>query len=95
MLGRREAAMNEQRARFQWLILQAMVKPDVFLAAALGELTDEVLAAETGAPVAQVYRLRLMGWPRTGQWDHDIHQMATAIGADPGLLAGVLRRLGP
>ena len=86
--------MNEQRARFQRLILQAMAKPDAFLAAALGELPDEVLAAETGAPVGQVYRLRLMGWPRTAQWDHDVHQMATAIGADPRLLAVVLSQLG-
>ena len=86
--------MNEQRARFQRLILQAMAKPDAFLAAALGELTDEVLAAETGAPEGQVYRLRLMGWPRTAYWDYDIGLMAATIGADPRRLSAILGRLG-
>ena len=86
--------MDERRPRFRRLILQAMAQPDRFLAAALGELTDEVLAAETGAPVGQVYRLRLMGWPRTDQWDEDVRQMATAITADPRLLSIVLSKLG-
>jgi hypothetical protein len=87
--------VDERPQRFRHLIRQCMAQPGRFLAAPLAELTDEVLAATVGAPPHQVYRLRLMGWPRDDQWDHDVYQMATAIGADPGLLDGLLRsRLG-
>ena len=70
-------------------ILRAMRQPDRYLAAA------EVLAARLGATPSQVYRLRLMGWPRVGCWEADVQQRAAAIGADPGLLAELLEELGP
>jgi hypothetical protein len=89
------APVDDRPRRFRHLIVRCMAQPDRFLAAALAELTDDVLAAAVGALMGQVYRLRLMGWPRADQWDHDVYQMAMAIGADPGLLDGLLRsRLG-
>ena len=76
-------------------ILRAMSQPDRYLAAALGELPDEVLAARIGAMQNEVYQLRLMGWPRAGDWDHDVKEMAMTIGAHPGWLADLLKALGP
>jgi hypothetical protein len=87
--------VDDRAQRFRHLIRRCMTQPERFLAAALAELPDEVLASRIGAPTSQVYRLRLMGWPRADRWDHDVYQMATAIGADPALLDGLLRsRLG-
>src|SRR5688572_22880759 len=64
--------MNEQRAHFRRLILHAMAQPHVFLAAPQGELTDEWLVAETGAPVRQAQQLRLMDSSPPDLWDHHL-----------------------
>ena len=68
-----------------------MRAPDRYLAAALAERPDEDLAAELSCPRAYVWRLRLMGWPRTDHWDADVQLMAAAISADARALGALLR----
>jgi hypothetical protein len=72
-----------QQEALRATIRQAMTRPDRYLAAALAEETDASLAALVGCPVSQVWRLRLMGWPRADRWDADVQLMADALGA-PG-----------
>ena len=74
-------------------VLRAMRHPNRYLAAALGELPDKEVAHALMAHPARVYRLRLMEWPRAGQWETDVRQMAAAIGAQPDLLAALVREL--
>jgi hypothetical protein len=72
---------------------RAMLHPERYLAAALAEWTDEVLAEELGCAPAVLWRLRLMGWPRADQWVPDVQLMADALGADTSALAALLRAL--
>ena len=60
-------------------ILRAMSRPDLFLAAVLGELLDEDLATELGCRPEVVWRLRLAGWPRADQWATDVARIAAAL----------------
>jgi hypothetical protein len=83
-----------QRAAIAATIRKAMAAPDRYLAAALAEETDASLAALLACAPPRVWRLRLMGWPRTDQWEADVADMAASIGADAELLGGLLRRLG-
>jgi hypothetical protein len=82
--------VDDQR---QQTIRRAIRRPDLYLAAALVEETDDSLAALIGCPPAQVWRLRLMPWPRADQWDADVRAMATMLRADPHRLRTLLRRL--
>jgi hypothetical protein len=70
-----------------------MTRPDRYLAAVLAEDTDESLAAQVECATAWVWRLRLMGWPRTDRWDTDVALMAEALGADRTQLDQLLRPL--
>jgi hypothetical protein len=83
----------EQQEAIRVTIRQAMTRPDRYLAAVLAEETDESLAAQVGCSTAWVWRLRLMGWPRTDRWAADIELMAEALGADRTQLDGLLRPL--
>ena len=82
--------MDDQR---QQTIRGAIHRPDLYLAAALAEETDDSLAALIGCPPAQVWRLRLMTWPRADEWDADVRAMATMLRADPHRLRALLGRL--
>ena len=75
------------------LLRHLMQEPRRYLAAALAEITDEILAVQVGAPERAVFHLRLREWPRADRWDQDVQAMARAIHADPALLDELLRRL--
>jgi hypothetical protein len=82
-----------QQEALRIALRRAMVHPERYLAAALAEWTDEVLAAELDCSPGVVWRLRLMGWPRTDRWASDVQLMADALGAETGPLAALLRAL--
>ena len=82
-----------QRQAQRIAIRRAMLQPDRFLAATLAELTDEAVAISVGCLPGEVWALRLAGWPRADKWQQDVLNMARAIGADPELLARLLRRV--
>jgi hypothetical protein len=77
-----------------YTLRQAMLRPDRYLAAALAEWPDEDLAYATRADPAQVWRLRLCGYPRADRWHHETAQLAVLVRADVGLLRTMLRALG-
>jgi hypothetical protein len=82
-----------QREAIRATVRNAMARPDRYLAAVLAEDTDDALAAQLGCAASVVWRLRLMGWPRTDRWDGDVALMAEALGADRTQLDGLLRPL--
>jgi hypothetical protein len=94
--GTWDRAMNEGAAHDHRpdTLRRAMRRPDLYLAAVLAEETDDSLAAPVRCPVDQVWRLRLMNWPRPAEWDVDVRAMAGMIRGDYRLLAVLLRRIG-
>jgi hypothetical protein len=83
-----------QQEAIRATIRKAITRPDRYLAAALAEQTDDELAAELGCSKTQVWRLRLLGWPRVERWDADVQLMAESLGAEVSRLAALLRRIG-
>jgi hypothetical protein len=82
-----------QQEALRVALRRAMLHPERYLAAALAEWTDEVVAAELACAPAVLWRLRLMGWPQTDRWVTDVQLMADALGADTSALAALLRAL--
>src|SRR3954452_15271923 len=72
-------------------IRRALPRPDRYLAAALAEWPDEDLAYATRADPAQVWRLRLAGYPRADRWPAETAQLAALVDADVSLLRTMLR----
>jgi len=83
-----------QQEALRIALRRAMLHPERYLAAALAEWTDEVLAAELGCSPFVLWRLRLMGWPRADRWVSDVQFMADALGADRSALVALLRTVG-
>jgi hypothetical protein len=81
----------QQQAAISATIRRAMTRPDRYLAATLAEWTDELLSDELGCSATVVWRLRLMGWPRTDRWETDVQLMAEALQADPRRVTALLR----
>jgi hypothetical protein len=81
-------------ARRAYFIRQAMARPDKYLAVALAELTDEVLAAELGTDPRDIWPLRLATRPRAAHWDADVYALARSLGADPRALEALLLCMG-
>ncbi len=84
----------DPQARRVQAIRKAMQQPDQYLAAALGELDDDTLAARVGMPASSCWKLRLQGWPRDDCWARDVTAMAEAVSADPQRLARLLVEVG-
>ena len=82
-----------QQEAIRATIRKAIPRPDRYLAAALAEFTDDVLAADLGCARSAVWQLRLMGWPRESRRDADVQLMAQALGAEVSRLATLLRGL--
>jgi hypothetical protein len=82
-----------QQEALRVALRRAMLRPERYLAAALAEWTDEVLAVELGCSPRVLWRLRLMGWPRADRWETDVQLMAEALGVETGRLAALLRAL--
>jgi hypothetical protein len=86
--------MLDHRALRAHTIRRAMLQPDRYLAAALGEIPDVELASAIGALPGQVWRLRLCGYPRADRWAEDLQAMADLVDAVPLELKALLQQVG-
>ena len=73
-------------------IHRAMLRPDTYLAAALGEYMDDWLAAELDCAAEDVWQVRLARWPRVESWVGDTVNIARMLGCPPVRLDALLRR---